>query len=214
MIDSNEDPLTTEIWLVRHGQTDWNLQGRYQGNTDLPLNATGLAQALEMAEIVEGERLLAIYSSDLQRALITAQAVATRWNLPIYRDARLREVRLGEWEGLLFSEIQDRYASNWAEREANPLYARPIGGESVYDLAARAWPVVDEIAARHSPGPVLIVAHGLVLATLLCAATHTPLNQTYTMIPENAAVTIVRWPTHSARLLAMLAPAPNPAYSC
>lgn len=213
MFDSNDQPLTTELWLVRHGQTDWNLQGRYQGNTDLPLNATGLTQALELAEIVAGERLQAIYSSDLQRAYVTAQAVAQRWHLPIHREARLREVRLGEWEGLLFSEIQTRYATNWAEREADPLYARPIGGESVYDVAARAWPAVDEIAARHRPGPVLIVAHGLVLATLLCGATHTPLNQTYTMIPDNAAVTIVQWPLHSARLLAKLAPAPNPTYT-
>ncbi len=204
---------TTELWLVRHGQTDWNLQGRYQGNTDLPLNAAGLAQALALAELIEGERIQAIYSSDLQRAYRTAQAVADRWQLPIHTEPRLREVRLGEWEGLLFSEIQQRYASNWAEREVNPLFARPVGGESVYDLAQRAWPAVDEIAAANQPGPVLLVAHGLVLATLLCAATNTPLSQTYQNVPENAAVTIVHWPTHSARLLAELAPAPDMAHT-
>jgi alpha-ribazole phosphatase/probable phosphoglycerate mutase len=80
-------------------------------------------------------------------------------------------------------------------------------------VAQRAWPAVDEIAARHQPGPVLIVAHGLVLATLLCGATNTPLSQTYQNIPDNAAVTIVHWPTHSARLLAQLAPVPNLAHT-
>ncbi len=204
---------TTELWLVRHGQTDWNLRGRYQGNTDMPLNATGLAQAAELAKIVDGSHLRAIYSSDLQRAYVTAQAVAERWQLPIHRDARLREVRLGEWEGLDVGEIKERYPANWAERSADPLFARPLGGESVYDVAQRVWPAVDEIAAAHPPGPVLVVAHGLVLATLICATTNTPLNQTYSLIPENAAVTIVQWPMHSAQLLAKLAPNPVPTYT-
>lgn len=204
---------TTELWLVRHGQTDWNLQGRYQGNTDLALNATGLEQALALAEVIEGERIQAIYSSDLQRAYRTAQAVAEKWHLPIHSEPRLREVRLGEWEGLLFSEIQERYAQNWAAREADPLYARPVGGESVYDVASRAWPAVDEIAAHNRPGPVLVVAHGLVIATLICGATQTLLDQTYKRIPDNAAITIVHWPMHSARLLAELAPAHDPIQS-
>ncbi len=202
---------TTELWLVRHGQTDWNLQGRYQGNTDLALNETGLAQAVALAEVIEGERIQAIYSSDLQRAFVTAQAVAKKFHLPIHPEPRLREVRLGEWEGMLFPDIKAQYAENWAEREADPLYARPIGGESVYDVAQRAWPAVDEIAARHHPGPVLVVAHGLVLATLICGASNRSLSHTYQNIPDNAAITVIQWPTHSARLLAQLAPAPIPA---
>lgn len=209
-MNSGDETITTELWLVRHGQTDWNLQGRYQGNTDVPLNATGQAQAIEMAKLVDGSRLRAIYSSDLQRAYVTAQAVAERWQMPIRCDARLREVHLGKWEGLVSGEIEALYPAGWAAREADPLFARPIGGESVYDVAQRVWPAVDEIAAANAPGPVLLVAHGLVLATLICAATHTPLNQTYTMIPDNAALTIVEWPMHSARLLAELALTPDP----
>lgn len=210
MTESNAQAMTTQLWLVRHGQTDWNLQGRYQGNTDLALNATGLEQALALAETIEGDRIQAIYSSDLQRAYRTAQAVADKWKLPIHSEPRLREARFGAWEGLQFSQIQERYAQNWADREANPLSTRPVGGESIYDVAARAWPAVDEIAAHNRPGPVLVVAHGLVLATLICGATQTPLSQTYTRIPGNASVTIVHWPMHSARLLAELAPAHVP----
>ncbi len=205
MTDSSNEPLT-ELWLVRHGQTDWNLQGRYQGHSDIPLNATGLTQALEMAALIEGARIQAIYSSDLLRAHTTAQAVADKWRLPIHSEPRLREVNLGAWEGLQLSEIQARYAANWAERQRDPLYSRPIEGESIYDVAQRVWPAVDEIAARHTPGPVLVVAHGLALATLICGATNTPLSRAYEMIPENAAVTFVHWPSRSARLLEALAP--------
>ena len=95
----------TEIWIVRHGQTDWNVEGRYQGQADRPLNAVGLAQAQQAAEQLRGRDFAAIYSSDLQRARVTAEIIAGQLGLPVQVDRRLREVNQGEWEGLLTADI-------------------------------------------------------------------------------------------------------------
>jgi 2,3-bisphosphoglycerate-dependent phosphoglycerate mutase len=194
----------TELWLARHGQTNWNLEGRYQGHSDEPLNENGLAQAVALAESVEGHRVQAIYSSDLQRAFTTAQAVGDRFGIEVHADPRLREVSLGRWEGMLFHDIRTQDVEHFTARQENPLYARPPGGgESVYDLAARVWPAVDELAARHAPGPVLIVSHGLVLATLLCRARGIPLTEAFQNIPPNAVLTIIEWATSSEDLSAL-----------
>ncbi len=195
----------TELWLVRHGQTDWNLQGRYQGNVDLPLNATGEAQARALAAEMDGARLQAIYTSDLQRAHTTAQILAEGSHAPLFVEPQLREVRLGAWEGLVVAEIQRRYGDAWQERQTAPLHARPPQGESIYDVAARVWPAVDAIAARHTPGPVLIVSHGLALATLVCRAYNIPLERAFQTIPDNCTLTVLEWQPASG-LLAALAP--------
>lgn len=185
---------TAELWLVRHGQTDWNLYGRYQGHSDIPLNHTGQSQAAALARSLDGARIVAVYSSDLQRALSTAHAVADRREIPVVRDARLREVFMGGWEGLTVKEIMAHYPMEWERRERDPLNGRPPQGESIRDLAERVIPAIHEIAARHAPGPVLVVAHGLALATVLCRATATPLNDAFRMIPENAIATVMHWP--------------------
>jgi broad specificity phosphatase PhoE len=208
-IDAIEDKHRmsgTELWLARHGQTDWNREGRYQGSIDLPLNEAGLVQAHDLAAQVDGVRLQAIYTSDLQRARATAQVIAGRWSVPLHAEPRLREVRLGAWEGLIVAEIQARYGRAWEERQIAPLHTRPPQGESIYDLAARVWPAVDAIAARHAPGPVLIVSHGLALATLVCRACGIPLDCAFQMIPANCTLTVLDWQP-AAGLLAALAPA-------
>jgi 2,3-bisphosphoglycerate-dependent phosphoglycerate mutase len=92
----------TEIWLVRHGQTDWNLEGRLQGQLDVPLNETGMGQVRLLAATLQGKRFGALFSSDLMRARQTAECVSTAVNLPIFFDKRLREISQGQFEGMLF----------------------------------------------------------------------------------------------------------------
>src|SRR3954471_7990952 len=99
----------TTILLARHGETDWNLQRRVQGHSDTPLNETGRAQALALAETLDGAELDAIYASDLERAYDTAQFVAQRKGLPVTPLPELRERNFGTWEGLTDSEILERF---------------------------------------------------------------------------------------------------------
>jgi broad specificity phosphatase PhoE len=184
----------TELWLVRHGQTDWNLEGRFQGQSDALLNGEGVLQAENLAEkLIQAERFDAIFTSDLQRAARTAEIIAGRLNLPVQVDRRLREVNQGEWEGMLIRDIVDTYRSTWEERRANPELARAPGGESVVEVSARMNQAADEIACRHPAGRVLIVSHGLALATLVCAARDIPLAEVYSHILNNADPEIISW---------------------
>lgn len=189
----------TRLWLVRHGETDWNNTGRYQGQADPPLNANGLAQAQRIGGLLAGELLAkngieAIYSSDLQRALHTAQIIGEKLKLPVQVDLRLREVSLGKWEGMLVGEIRAAFPQEWQARQEDPLYARPPGGESLVGVAERVWEALDQIVRHHPDGGVVIVSHGLALASILCRAGDIPLAQAYHMIPDNAVPVKVDWP--------------------
>ncbi|MCC6188643.1 MAG: histidine phosphatase family protein [Anaerolineales bacterium] len=190
----------TRLWLVRHGQTAWNLEGRYQGQADPPLTAAGWEQARAMLPQLDGIAFAAIYSSDLRRARDTASILAAHLGLPVQVRVGLREVRLGLWEGMLFSDIQDQYAAAWQERQRDPLHARPPQGETLAEVAVRASAAADEIAQAHPAADVLVVAHGLTLATLLCLGRGLPLERAYDLVPDNCRPEVVDWPPHAVGL--------------
>jgi broad specificity phosphatase PhoE len=183
----------TQFILVRHGATEWNETGRYQGQADPPLNEAGRRQAELLAEQLAGAPVQAVYSSDLRRACHTARAAAARLGLPVNVEPRLREVSQGAWEGMLHADILAQYPQEWAARQADPLHGRPPGGESVAEVAARALAAAGDIARAHPEGPVLIVSHGLTLAVLLCMARGLPLETARDHIPENATPIYIKW---------------------
>jgi alpha-ribazole phosphatase len=188
----------TQLYLVRHGQTDWNVEGRYQGQSDLPLNAVGRAQAAQLSQRLAGIPFIAVYSSDLQRAKETAEILAAVGGLAVQVDPRLREIKLGQWEGQLMTEIVARYPAAWAERQRDPVHARAPEGETVAEVAERVAEAATAIARAHPAGPVLVVSHGVALATLICQARRQPLPETYEAIPPNGQPEIVEWPVTAA----------------
>jgi probable phosphoglycerate mutase len=178
----------TILCLVRHGQTAWNLEGRWQGHTDISLDETGLQQAQQVALALRDTRFDALYTSDLIRALVTARAIAgLQPGLDMRIDPRLREIGLGQWEGQLLSEIPVLYPLEWAERDRNPLDYFPPGGESVRQVAVRVQAALREICAAHPHDLVLLVSHGLALAVLLCCLEDRPLFEAYSRVPANAS---------------------------
>ena len=181
------------LWLVRHGQTDWNVEGRWQGQVNPPLNSLGRKQTILLIEQMVHVNLQAVFSSDLDRAYETAQAVAGKKGLEVKVDPRLREISLGEWEGLTSDEIARIYPTEWQDRIENPLEARAPGGESILDLAGRVIPVVWDICRMYPAGRILIVSHGLALAVLLCHIRGLPLEQAFGMVPMNATPIPVDW---------------------
>lgn len=177
----------TELIVCRHGATEWNLGGRYQGQADIPLNDEGRAQALRLAEELAAEPLQAIYSSTLQRAWRTAEIVAARHDLPVVRDSRFNEIKQGAWEGRTLAEITAQWPeehSVWVER---PLESRPPLGESILEVQARAVAGLAEIVGRHPSGLVVLVAHRVTMTVMRCALTGDALNEALRVPPKNAS---------------------------
>jgi probable phosphoglycerate mutase len=154
------------LYLARHGETDWNAAGRWQGQTDIPLNSRGREQALDIAGRLRAEGIASVASSDLLRARETAGIVAGALGLEIGRvDAALRERRFGCFEGLTREEVAARYPEAWAGYLADPGPAPP-GGESREALVSRLVPAVLEAARLLAP-PLLVVMHGGSMRALL-----------------------------------------------
>jgi broad specificity phosphatase PhoE len=145
------------LLLARHGETDWNLNHRWQGHTGPSLNEYGRQQALELAAKLHD--IGAIYSSDTIRARETAEIVGACLGLKVKTDRRLREVNFGEWEGLTRREINERYAGAFSRWEALEL-AEPNGGESDAAMAERVLRALTDIAREYSDERVLIVTSG------------------------------------------------------
>lgn len=181
------------LCLVRHGQTDWNLEGRYHGQSDVPLNENGRNQAVVLAQQLQGQSFIAIYTSDLQRAMETARIIASAIHLPVRLEPRLREINQGEWEGQLVEAIRARYTELWQRRALDPTNLRPPGGETVGEVAKRVYNALNDITRLHPTGSVLIVSHGLALATVICKVRGITVGQAYTMIPDNAEPIWVNW---------------------
>jgi len=148
----------TELLLVRHGETDWNRDRRFQGHADPPLNETGRAQAHALAAELAAEGIELVYTSDLVRARETAEIIAARFDTDVLPVRELREIDVGEWEGLTWPEIEARYpegARSWRERG----YGWE-SGESYEQLGERVVAALTQIAADHPEERVLVVGHG------------------------------------------------------
>jgi probable phosphoglycerate mutase len=153
----------TRICLVRHGETEWNAEGRVQGQTDIPLSAVGLAQAQAAAEELCRHDFSAVYSSDLMRVRQTAEPTARRLALPLQLDPALRERHYGIFERLLYTEVRSRYPEHYARfQRKDPDYDFETG-ESLRTFYERSLNVVKAIVARHPGEQVLVFTHGGVL---------------------------------------------------
>lgn len=151
-----------KLCLIRHGETAWNAEGRLQGWTDIPLNATGRAQAAATGRALAGIRFDAVFSSPLQRALHTAQAIVG--SQPIRQEADLRERHFGQLQGLTRAEIAAQHPAVQAALNSRRPDYQPPGGESLQAFAARVGAVLQRLHAQHAEGEqLLVVAHGGVL---------------------------------------------------
>jgi probable phosphoglycerate mutase len=179
------DNKKTHLILIRHGETKWNAEGRWQGQADIPLNPRGMRQAKEMAKSLADRHLDAIYSSDLLRARQTAEQLARVSGQTVHYDRRLREIDQGLWEGMLLNEIQSGYASLLERRRSDPWKAAPPGGETISQVHDRVIECVEEILKNHSDQTVAIVSHGFALALILASYLHQPVEKTWELIPKN-----------------------------
>ncbi len=177
----------TIFWLIRHGQTDWNLENRFQGSTDTSLNGEGLRQAETAAERLDGAAPTVIYSSPLRRAYTTAQIIASVLNLPIITERRLQEISLGDWEGQLGEDLHRLYPEQFEARRRDTIGFRAPNGESLQEVASRAGSLLNEICTNRPGDEVVIVSHGVTLGVIHCLLEGIPIDQAYKNIPDNAS---------------------------
>ena len=152
---------------MRHGQSTWNREHRIQGQLDPPLSSEGFRQAELLGRRLAGRRYAAFYSSDLKRALETAVAIGGFIDQEPVPEPSLREIFLGDWEGLTTSEIAERFPAEWAAWVEEPDWDVVPGGEGAGAFDTRVAAAIDAIAERHPRGDVLIVTHGGVIQVAL-----------------------------------------------
>lgn len=162
---------TKKLFLFRHGQTDWNLERRCQGHTDIPLNAKGINQARELAKKLEGHPLEVVYSSDLSRALETAELALEGRDIPIVPTERLRETHMGEAEGLTVEEAIRRFGeATWNSFRANNKEALKLGfpgGETRGEALTRLRGLFDELVYKTDYQTIGLSTHGGALRSLI-----------------------------------------------
>lgn len=182
----------TTVVLIRHGQTEWNRIRRYQGHSDVPLNSLGRQQAELVAKRLATLPVDAVYSSDLQRAVQTATAIAAHHGLPVVQRAGFREIDFGLWEGLTYQQIMAGWPC-WL----TAMYARPsIGyaprGEGFAALQRRAQAALRRCVDEQRGRTIVVVAHGGTLRALLCAALNKSIDEVWTIEQEVTAVNVLR----------------------
>ncbi len=160
-----------EIVCVRHGRTAWNAEKRFQGRSDIPLDAEGRAQAQALAAYLRPEDFAFALASDLSRALETAHAIGAAAGVAIEPEPRLREMQFGEWEGLTWDEIVARTPELAGDGGTSPSRYVPRDGETFDAVCARVAPVLDDVAARLGPDQkALVVSHAGIMHALLRVA--------------------------------------------
>lgn len=156
------------VILVRHGETTWNIEGRYQGRKDTPLSPRGLEQGRLLAEGLRNVPLDAAVSSPLRRALVTCGLCAGPRGLTVETDPRLTEISHGEWEGRLAGEIEAGYPDEFRLWHTAPHRVRMPGGENLEDVTRRARAAFDDYAERYDGRTLLVAAHDAVNKAVVC----------------------------------------------
>lgn len=183
--------MKTTVILIRHGETEWNVLHRFQGLTDIPLNDRGRQQAGFARNGLADRKLDAIYTSPLQRAVETAEIIREDRDILIYPTDGLREMGIGEWEGLLVSEIDERYPGMYDIWRSAPTQIRLKGGEPYTETQRRAWKTFWEIVKKHEGQTVLIVSHMMCISSILLTIAGIPLDEVWQHPIGNAALNIV-----------------------
>ncbi len=193
MSPTGADAAATPLLFIRHGETDWNRQLRFQGHIDVPLNAAGQDQAARLGQRLASQPWDRLFSSDLKRAQQTAQPLALAWGQTPELLPGFREQHFGRWEGLDAPTIQARYPQlwpHWLQHDGD--FAAP-GGESLKQFHTRVWQAVTQLVARYPGQRLVVVTHGGVLDMLWRSAQGLPLSGLRACDIPNTGLNQLRW---------------------
>jgi broad specificity phosphatase PhoE len=190
----------TKILLIRHGETDWNRIHRLQGgDSDTPLNALGIQQAESVALRLKSEKIEAVYSSPLQRALRTAQAIAAYHQLEVTTNPALKEIHVGELEGAGTETLKVRW-DQLVCQGGDLNDPRMSGIEPIREVQERAWAAIQDMGRRHPEGNVVVVSHNIAIMSIVCAVLGLPLVHIPRLHLSNGSITAFILNQSDARL--------------
>ena len=193
----------TRLIFVRHGETDWNQEDRWQGHADTELGETGKRQAEAAAKAVIAMKPQALYSSDLRRALYCAEIIAAEVGLSVIATPELRERSVGEWEGLNEDEVIERFPAERLAHMAHPGTFRAPGGESRADVCSRVATFLDEVLQDHPGQVVALITHAGPIKSAVCRALGAPVPAWPKMQVDLGSITIVEGSPGRLRLLTL-----------
>lgn len=179
------------IMLVRHGETDWNQAGKIQGHVDTSLSTKGLAQATALGRRLAAVPIGAAYTSDLNRAAETAQAILDGRAVELCLAPELREFSYGQWEGLTYHDIEHLYPAQFADMQSRRLDFAPPGGESMDQLIDRVGGFLSQMQQHHPNQTVLMVAHGGSLRAAIVALLELPRRAAWSLWLATASLSII-----------------------
>lgn len=181
----------TKLYLVRHGETEWNAVGKFQGHSDVPLSDLGRQQAKKLALRLGSTKIDAFYSSDLSRAMETATIIAKEHHSQVSYLPDLREINFGKWEGLTYDEISQNYGQLSTHWRSNPVDTQIPNGEKLQDVAIRCQRAINEIINGHAGETVLVATHGGVIRVIVANVLGCDLNHFWKLRLDNVSLTII-----------------------
>lgn len=187
--------MNCRLYLIRHGETEWNKSMRRQGHTDVPLNEKGREQARLLSRRLAHVPLAAFYASDLRRAFETALILAEPHGKTVNPLPALREINFGAWEGLTTEEIKEKYHDEILQWWTNPLQTRIPQGENLAEVVDRVMNAVRDICRRHQGQQVAVVAHGGTIRSIVGTVLGIDLNEYWRLRQDNTGLTIIDFPT-------------------
>ena len=190
------------VYFIRHGQTDWNVQRRFQGNLDIPLNETGRNQARQIAARFAGMHWSRIYHSPLSRAAETARIVCAQSPVEMVSVPDLREICMGDWEGMDFAQVKAIMPQEYARYLADRGHVAPPNGESFQMLQSRALRAMEPLLARET-ADFAVVAHGAIFKALFCAYLHIDFSYLDGFDIANASVSVVNFTNGHAKVITL-----------
>ena len=191
-----------KFYLLRHGETQWNHLGKFQGFTDIPLNDRGLAQARDSARAAADWQLTALYASTLTRTMQVADELRQTTNAPLHPTPGLRELNLGDLEGVTGAEMRANWPQIYETWRTNPADVVMPHGESLSQLQTRAWNVIQQIETAHPhDAAIAIVSHNFTIRTIISAILDIPLYNFHRMSLGLGALSIFESDPHGRRLI-------------
>ena len=187
--------MTNTIYLVRHGQTNWNILGKTQGHGNSDLTEKGIDQAKDLADAMVKYPIDYIYSSDLGRAVQTAEIIADKFDKEVIATPSLREMGFGEWEGLLIKEIQEKYGDVYKTWRNEPHLAEIPGGETLHIIKERT----DKYDGKH----IVLVTHSVTARVILLSVLNSSVENIYRINQGNTALNVIEFRNYGPVVIKM-----------